>query len=96
MNNIWQYWLEDNPRTLYAGYIPQDSLSVKNYWGNKFSDVYQDYQGKLARMALKGNPPNLNFGQYLKSYPFSEYYNLLSPQQRGLSPYLSGRHIWNV
>ncbi len=94
--NMWSYWLEDNPQTLYSGMFPTTSPTMKNYWGNQFGGVWQDYQGKLAKMALGGQPPSLNFSEFLGNYPWSEYWNQLSPSAQGQRTSLNPSYRWRV
>ncbi len=94
--DLWSYWLEDYPQTLYAGSYPATTPGMKNYWGGQYGNVWQDYQGKLAKMALGGNAPNLNFGEFLQSYPFSSYWNQLSPSAKGVNTSLYPSMAWRV
>lgn len=96
LDNIWSYWAEENPQALYNAMIPTSTPAQQKYWGNQYGDVWQSYMGKLAKMALGGNPPNLNFSEYLGTYPWTEYWNQLSPNQRGYNPYLSSSIRWNI
>ena len=94
--DLWSYWLEDYPQTLYAGMYPTTTPSMKNYWGGQYGNVWQDYQGKLAKMALQGNPPNLNFNDFLSGYPFSQFWNQLSPSGRGENRSLYPSYNWRI
>lgn len=95
-NSIWSYWLEDMPDMLYAGMYPTNTPAQKSYWGNQYGNVWQDYSSKLAKMALGGQEPNLSFSNFLGSYPWSEYWNQLSPREQGARTSLYPSYQWRV
>lgn len=95
-DNIWKYWLEDTPSALYGAMIPGGTKPFSSYWQGQYGNVYQDYMTQLGKSALQGMPPSLSFGSFLGQYPFSQYWNLLSPSQRGLRTSLYPSLTWRV
>ena len=96
LDNIWSYWAEENPQALYGAMIPSTTPAIQKYWGNQYGDVWQNYMAKLGKMALGGNPPSLNFSEFLGTYPFSQYWNQMSPAQRGVRTGLYPSMRWNI
>jgi len=84
-NNIWQWYLEDYPSTLYQAMIPQGTPSFQDYWQRQMSKVMGQYEGALGKQAMAGQPPSLGFGDFLGNYPWTQQWQGLSPSQRGLN-----------
>lgn len=93
-NSIWSYWLEETPEALYGAMIPGGTMPFQKYWQGQYGNVYQDYMTQLGKQALGGQPPSMLFGDYLGKYPFSQYWNLLSPRVRGLNTALNPSYTW--
>jgi len=84
-NNIWQWYLEDYPETLYQASVPKGTPSFQDYWQKQMSKVMGEYQGALGKQAMSGQPPSLFFQDFLQNYPWTQNWFNLSPGQRGVN-----------
>ena len=95
-NNIWSHWLEDFPTAAYQARIPKGTPSFQDYWQRQMSKVMGQYEGALGKQAMAGQPPSLLFSDFLGNYPWTQYWNQMSPGQRGLNLNLSPSVRWRV
>jgi len=83
-NNIWQWWLEETPEALYGAMRPrQGGRSFLDYWRGQEGRVWGDYMAQLGQMAMAGQPPSLHYQEFLGDYPWTQYWQGLSPGERG-------------
>ena len=96
--NPWSFWLEEQPQAAYGVFRPKvGAPSFLNYWRNQKGKVWEDYMGQLGQMALQGQPPSLNWTDYLQSYPFMQKWLGMAPEKRGFFPqHFSPRMFWNL
>jgi hypothetical protein len=86
-DSLWREWLEEYPEIAYGAFRPQTgSPSFIDYWKGHQGDVYSDYLASLGRMTLGGQPPSLDYSSFLGNYPWMQYWQGLSPTQRGEYP----------
>ncbi len=85
ISDIWQGFLEENPELYFQSMIPSGTQSFSDYWRKQYGNVYNQYQGALGKQVLGGGMPTLNFGDYLNQYPFAQYFNQMSPSNRGIN-----------
>lgn len=79
-----QEYLETEPEMLFAALRPRTASSAfTNYWRGRYGNVWQDYQGRLAKAMMAGRDPTLTFQQHLQSYPYARQYLGQSPRARG-------------
>jgi len=83
--NPWAPWLEDFPSALYGASIPKGTPSFQDYWQKQLSKVTGEYGTALGRQVMSGQPPSLNFSEFLQSYPWQQNWYNMSPSQRGLN-----------
>jgi len=84
IENIWDWYLEDYPEIAFQGLLPQTGApSFLDYWRKQYGKLWGEYQGRLGRQALAGQPPSLNWADFLKGYPWLQRYLGLSPEERG-------------
>lgn len=95
-SNVWADWLEDFPQALYGAMQPAVTPRQQQYWGGQYGNVWQDYMRRLGLMALGGQPPGMMFGEFLRGYPFSDYWGQLTPGQRGERISLYPGLKWNL
>ena len=82
--NPWRYWLEEEPLAAWGAGRPQaGSRGFINYWKGQQGDVWGNYQGALGQLAASGQPPNLNWSDYLENYDWEGRYGALSPTEKG-------------
>ena len=105
------YWGNNNPFMDYLEYEPTaayyssprgtsfsgGSPGRRRYYQNQFQDVYNEFLGALGSQIRQGGEPTMRWTDYLESYPFTERYAALPPQQAGrttarFNP--STRHIY--
>ena len=69
-------FLETQPQALYQSYLgdPKSNMtsSMKRYYQNEFSNIQNEYLGKLARDMREGSVPTYRFDDYLKSDVFTQ------------------------
>ena len=69
-------FLEQQPQALYQSYLgdPKSNMtsSMKRYYQNEFSNIQNEYLGKLARDMRQGNLPTDRFDDYLKTDVFTQ------------------------
>ena len=95
-DNIWKYWLEDTPQALYGAMLPGGTMPFQKYWKGQYGNVYQDYMGQLGKQALQGQAPSTLFSDYLGKYPFSQYWDLMSPRAKGFNTALNPSLSWRI
>jgi len=82
-------FLEQQPQALYQSYLgdPKSNMtsSMKRYYQNEFSNIQNEYLGKLARDMREGSVPTYRFDDYLKSDVFTQPQQT-SPQSNMSSP----------
>ena len=98
LDSFWSQWLNESPDILYAAMRPQQgSPNFLNYWRSQQGSNYEDYLGRLGRMALGGQDPTLQYSDFLQGYPFLQRWAGMSPGERGEQPQrFSPRLRWNV
>jgi hypothetical protein len=82
--NPWRWWFEEDPALTYQLQRPQSGPpSFMDYYRQPSNEgrVFGDYQTALGRRAEQGQPPDINYYDYLADYP-----SKLSPNQRGGTP----------
>ena len=96
-------FLETQPQALYQSYLgdPKSNMtsSMKRYYQNEFSNIQNEYLGKLARDMREGSVPTYRFDDYLKSdvftqprsttpsfLPTADTYGLTNPSASASSP----------
>ena len=93
--NPWKFWLEEQPQAAHGAFRPQTgSRNFMDYWRGQQGNVRGDYMGQLGQMASGGQPPSLNWTDYLQNYPFMAEWMRMSPGQRGAARSPSMR--WNI
>uniref|UniRef100_A0A6H1ZZX0 Uncharacterized protein n=1 Tax=viral metagenome TaxID=1070528 RepID=A0A6H1ZZX0_9ZZZZ len=93
--NPWLGFAQDYPEGMYRAFLPQSpSKRFTDYFKGQYGNVYGDYMGELSRMAMQGQPPSMNFEDYLTNYPFLREWWSLGPGQRGQRQ--PSRVNWNV
>jgi hypothetical protein len=86
--NLFSRFLEDVPRAAYfsldkpMGQSPRE----KRFFQNQFQDIQNEYIGDLGRQIRSGQPPTLQWTDFLDKFPFSERYAAMPPQYRGDFP----------
>lgn len=84
MPNYLQEFLAQEPEMEFAALRPRTASSnFTNYWRGGFGNVWQDYQGRLAKAMMAGRDPTLTFQQHLQNYPYVQEYLSRSPRARG-------------
>ncbi|MCK9599451.1 MAG: hypothetical protein M0R06_10450 [Sphaerochaeta sp.] len=75
---------ESMPQGIYTSFLKGIDPAMSNYFGDKFYDFYNEYQGGLANEAAAGREPTQKFGGFLdlikKELP-GRYANLTSRQK---------------
>jgi hypothetical protein len=91
-------FLEDNPNILFEALRPQTaSRSFTDYWRGRYGSVLGDYIGGIGRTALKGTIPTEKFQDFVGEYPWTAYWEGLSPSARGERPSMyAPRTRWNM
>ncbi len=84
-SNPWRYWLEDTPSAAYQSSIPSGSPSFTDYWKKQQGSMWGEYQGALGKQVLAGQPPSLQFTDFLRNYPWTQRWMGMSPSQRGIN-----------
>ena len=91
INDLWQSFLEDKPESAYFGYQNQQrSPNQQKYFQNQFSNVQNQYLGKLGQQIMGGGAPSLSFTDYLQQYfapqgGAAQQWGSMSPGQRGMN-----------
>jgi len=101
-NNPFIDYLELEPRAAYYSSPSGMSFSGgstgrRRHYQNQFQDVYNQFLGALGSQIRQGGEPTMRWTDYLESYPFTERYAALPPQQAGRSRRQfnpSTRHIY--
>ena len=77
--------LEEDPRLGYYSYLPQFNLTPRQrqYAGNNYQDIFNEYLGALGQQIRQGQTPNLKWTDYLSQTPFTQRFSALSPEMRG-------------
>lgn len=97
--NVWsREWLNEFPEAAYGAYRPQTgSRSFLDYWKGQQGNVYNDWWERMGSMARLGQPPNLEFPDFLQGYPWMQRWWELSPSERGERPTLFAPNVrWQV
>ena len=68
------------------GYQPPQSgrgTNIQDFYRNRFSDIFSQYQGQLGAQTEAHQTPSLGFRDYLQSYPFLQQFYNQAPAARG-------------
>jgi len=84
MANYLDEFLGGEPEMVYAAVRPRSpSPAFTDYWRGRYGNVWQDYQGRLARAMMQGREPTLTFQEHAQTYPYRQAYLSRSPRARG-------------
>lgn len=92
-------FLQDNPEITYQAMRPQTaSRSFTDYWRTRFGTAQGDYFGSIGKTAIEGEVPrNQYFQDFLGKYPWTSYWEGLSPSAKGQRPSMyAPRMQWNM
>ena len=79
------FLLAENPQWAYFSSQPfqQGKPAQQQYWQGQFGNTWNRYMGEVGRATKAGEEP-ASFMNYLEDQPFTQqYYQNVSPQQRG-------------
>ena len=87
MPNIGQQFLQETPQAAFMSFLPQLNRPMRRYFGQRYGDIYGEYQGALGQEAqTTGQLPTMQFMDFLSAYPFLQKYFGTAPQERGEYP----------
>ena len=82
--NPWKWFVYDDPQQAYSTFRPQRGpRSFMDYWRGQGNRIGDEYRSALGQMALRGEDPNLEYGDFLRDYPWTRRWMDLSPIERG-------------
>ena len=82
--NPWYPFIQETPEIAWGALKPQfGPQNYMDYWNKQYGNVYDKYMGRLGQMALAGQPPNLEFTDFLGAYPFLDEWLKKAPWARG-------------
>ena len=82
--NPWEFLVRDDSAITFATLRPQyGPKSFQDYWLRNQSRLLQDYNAQIGASALRGEPPTVDYFDFLQSYPFQARYLDQTPRQRG-------------
>lgn len=86
MQNPWAGFLEEEPRAGYFSFQdrfggPGRSQRQQNYYTNSFTDMYNQYLGRLGQQVRGGQAPTEQWQDYLGGMDFDEYYRRNVPYE---------------
>jgi hypothetical protein len=82
--NPFLEYLEEEPRAAYFSYQDQFGKGgQRKYYENEYSDIYNEYLGRLGSQARSGQAPSLRFNEMLSGLNFNERFRQESQQDRG-------------
>ena len=74
----------DYPEAAYfANQSQWRTPNQKKYFQSQFSNIQNQYMGKLGQNVAGGADPNLKFTDFLGNFDWRQNYNQQSPQERG-------------
>ena len=83
-SNPWKSFVYDDSEQAYSTFRPQRGpRSFMDYWRSRGSQVEDEYRGLIGQMALRGEAPNLEYGDFLRDYPWLSRWMDLAPNERG-------------
>lgn len=88
MQNPWAGFLEAEPKTAYFSYGdrfggPTGSQRQRNFFQNQFSEIYNQYLGRLGAQVRAGQVPTEQWNDYLGGFDFNNWYqNQTTAQER--------------
>lgn len=79
MQNPWEGFLGAEPKSAYFSYGDRfggasGNQRQRNYFTNKFTDLYNVYLGRLASQVRGGQAPTEQFQDYLGGFDFDKWY----------------------
>ena len=81
--NPFMDFLEEQQRPAYFAYQDQwRTPNQKKYYQNQFSEIQDQYLGKLGQQVMGGGLPTMKFADFLKGFDWQQDYGGLTPQQR--------------
>jgi len=93
--NPWLGFSIDDPQGMFNAFLPQaNNYNLNNWLKNQYANVSNKYGAELNRRALRGQPPVLQFYNFLSDYPFLNEYMKMSPGNRGQTR--SAGMQWNI
>lgn len=75
-------FLGENPQIAYQSSLTGMAPQRRRFWGDKYFDVYGQYQGQQG---AQGGIPTGDFSSFLGNYPWLQEYQSYSPYQRGVN-----------
>ncbi len=73
---------ETVPRGLFSNLLATQPKQVRDFFGPRFNELFNEFQGGLARTAATGQLPKQTFGGFLKGINLPVRLGQFSPQQR--------------
>ena len=81
INDLWSGWLTDNPSAAYFSNAGQwKTPNQKKYFQSQFSNIQDQYMGKLGQMVQGGGAPSLEFTDFLKNFNWGQNFQQNAPQ----------------
>ena len=93
--NLTQQWLKERPESVYQAFLPQLGQRERQYYGQRFPQVYGQYQGQQAQQAMGGQMPYLDFSEYLKNFQWLRDYQINRPAPYNSVTPRSTRFLYN-
>mgnify|MGYP001558854710 FL=1 len=103
MSNPWAGFLEDEPESAYFSYTgqfggPGKSQKQENYYLDQFTDIYNQYLGRLGAQVRGGEVPTEQWQDYLGGFNWDDWYRQREPyeaRQAGYSGFVP-QATWQV
>ncbi len=83
-NNFLRGFLEtpNIQRGLFSNALATQPKRVRDFFAPRFNELFNEFQGGLARQAQAGQLPTGTFGGFLKGINLGTRFGQFSPQQR--------------
>lgn len=85
MQGLFDDFLDLEPRATFFSFRDQfgPSQGRQKFFSDRFSNIFDMFQGDLAGQVRQGEDPTLRFTNFLEDFNFDEFFGSTAPSLRG-------------